>query len=107
MYEDLDLAPDGWKWSHWTVTLRPPDRWSAEVVGSHRHWKLQYRLRESPGGTTELALSGERRATPLGAKNPPKAVLEREITTNWKNFAAALERDYRASARRSPARVRA
>ena len=42
-------------------------------------------------------MRGERRATPLGVKNPPKAVLEKELQTMWRNLGRALERSYRAS----------
>src|SRR4029077_11206052 len=40
VYEDLSDTPDGWMWSHQEVTLRPPNRWHADVTGSHRHWNL-------------------------------------------------------------------
>jgi hypothetical protein len=86
-------------WSHQEVTLRPPNRWHAEATGSHRHWSLDYELRELPDGGTELHLRGERTPTALG-KNPPKAKLERELRGMWSNFGRSLERDYRASQRR-------
>jgi hypothetical protein len=99
VYEDLSDSPNGWMWSHQEVTLRPPNRWHAEVTGSHRYWSLDYQLRELPDGRTELHLRGERRPTALG-KNPPKAKLERDLGRMWSNFGQALERDYRASKRK-------
>jgi hypothetical protein len=98
VYEDLTDTPEGgWMWSHMVVTLRPPHRWHADASGSHRTWSLDYELTTLPDGGTELHLRGERRPTPLGAKNPPKARLERELRGMWSNFGRALERDYRAS----------
>jgi len=101
VYEDLDETPRGWMWSRQTVTLQPPNRWHAEAVGNYRTWKLDYSLGELPDGLTEFTMRGERRATPLGVKNPPKAVLEKELQTMWRNLGRALERDYRAVRRRS------
>ncbi|MCI4327694.1 MAG: hypothetical protein L3K16_08715 [Thermoplasmata archaeon] len=97
VYEDLFDTPKGWMWSHQVVTLRPPNRWHADASGSHRFWSLDYELMALPEGGTELYLRGERRATPLGGKNPPRARLERELRTSWSNYGRALERDYRAS----------
>jgi len=97
VYEDLDATPDGWMWSRQTVTLRPPARWHAVAVGNYRTWTLDYALRELPDGRTEFRMKGTRRPTFLGGKNPPKAVLEKELATMWRNLGRALERDYRAS----------
>jgi hypothetical protein len=99
VYEDLYDTPKGWMWSHQVVTLHPPNRWHAEATGSHRTWSLDYELREVADGGTELLLRGVRRATSLGAPNPPKARMERELRTGWTNYGRALERDYRASRR--------
>jgi len=101
VYEDLNETPHGWMWSRQTVTLRPPNRWHAVAVGNYRTWNLDYSLRERPDGRTEFILRGRRRATPLGVKNPPKAVLEKELRTMWRNLGKALERDYRASSPRA------
>jgi hypothetical protein len=101
VYEDLFDTPNGWMWSHQVVTLRPPNRWHAEATGSHRTWSLDYVLTELPDGGTELWLRGERTPTPLAGRNPPKARLEKELRTSWKNYGRALERDYRASVRRA------
>jgi len=96
VYEDLNETPEGWMWSRQTVTLRPPDRWHAVAIGNHRTWVLDYSLRELPNGRTELTLRGVRRASALGVKNPPKAVLERELRVMWANLGRNLERDFRA-----------
>jgi hypothetical protein len=96
VYEDLSEEPTGWMWSRYVVTLRPPRRWHAEVVGSHRTWNVDYELSEKPGDTTELWFRGERRATALAGKNPPKAQLEAELREMWRRFGRALEKDYRA-----------
>jgi len=98
--EDLGEGPTGWVWSHYDVTLRPPRRWHADAVGSHRTWAIDYELSERPGATTELWFRGVRRATALAGPNPPKARLERELRQMWKNLGRALERDYRASLKR-------
>ena len=95
VYEDLTDSPGGWMWSRQTVTLMPPDRWTAEANGNYRSWKLDYRLRALPGHRTELRLVGLRRATPLGAPNPARATLERELRLSWRRFARAAERAYR------------
>jgi hypothetical protein len=96
VFEDLYDEPTGWMWSHAEVDLRPPNGWHAEIVGSHRHWSIDYRLSSKKGGSTELWFRGKRRATALAGKNPPKARLEHELLHMWKNFGRALERDYRA-----------
>jgi hypothetical protein len=95
VYEDLTPTPRGWMWSRYTVTFRPPNRWHAIAVGNYRTWKIDYSLREMPNGRTEFRLRGKRRATPLGVKNPPKDVLERELHGMWRTLGNALERDYR------------
>ncbi len=100
VYEDLTPTDQGWMWSRQTVTLRPPNRWTAKAIGNYRTWDLFYSLRQLPNGRTEFTLRGRRRATPLGGKNPPKAVLEKELRTVWRNLGAAMERDYRARTRR-------
>ncbi len=97
VYEDLTPTPNGWGWSRYTVTFQPPNRWRAIAVGNYRTWDLDYSLRPLTGGRTEFTLRGKRRATPLGGKNPPKAVLEKELTAMWRNLGRALERDYRSS----------
>lgn len=100
VYEDLYDEPTGWMWSHYVVTVRPPRRWHADVVGSHRAWSIDYQLSERPRGRTELWFHGVRRATALAGKNPPKAQLERELRAMWKRYGRALEADFRASRRK-------
>jgi hypothetical protein len=99
VYEDLNETPHGWMWSRQTVTLQPPDRWQAVAIGNYRRWDLEYVLRAVRDGGTELTLTGLRRATELGGKNPPKTVLERELRAMWANLGRNLERDYRAGQR--------
>jgi hypothetical protein len=94
VYEDLTPTADGWMWSRQTVTFHPPNEWRAIANGNYRTWKLVYSLRELPNGQTEFTMRGKRRSTPLGVKNPPKAVLEKELHTMWRNLGRALERDY-------------
>jgi hypothetical protein len=100
VYEDLTPTPQGWIWSRQTVTLRPPNRWTAVAVGNQRTWNLVYSLRELPDGRTEFTMRGRRRATALGGRNPAKRVLEKELHTMWRNLGRALEKDYRARARK-------
>jgi hypothetical protein len=102
VYEDLNETPTGWMWSRQTVRLQPPDRWQAVAIGNYRTWNLDYALRALPDGRTEFTMRGERRATPLGVRNPPKAVLEKELRQMWGHLGRNLEQDYRASQRRAP-----
>ncbi len=106
VYEDLDATSGGWMWSRWTVTIRPPGRWHGKAVGNYRGWDVDYRLKPLPGDRTQLTLRGRRTPLLLGAKNPPKAELERELGDSWKKFGRALEADYRKSRRARPGRTR-
>ena len=99
VYEDLYDTPSGWMWSHWTVTVHPPNLWHGESVGSHRRWSVDYRLKSLADGRTELTLTGRRTPMGVATKNPPKADLERGLTQTWRHFSKALDRDYRASER--------
>jgi hypothetical protein len=101
VYEDLNPTPHGWMWSRQTVTLRPPNRWHAVAEGNYRTWELDYSLQELPGGRTEFRMRGKRRATPLGIRNPSKRALESELREMWHHLRRALEKDYRASQRKS------
>jgi len=103
-YEDLYDEPTGWRWSRYVVSLRPPRRWHADVVGSHRTWSIDYVLSERPGDATELHFRGVRRSTALAGKNPPKAELENELREMWRKFGRALERDFRASPKKTSRR---
>jgi hypothetical protein len=100
VYEDLTPTPDGWMWSRQTVTFHPPDRWTALADGNYRKWDLVYTVRPLSTGRTEFVMRGKRRATRLGVRNPPKAVLEKELHTMWRNLGSAMERDYRRTGRR-------
>lgn len=100
IYEDLNETPAGWMWSRQTITLRPPNQRGGLAEGNYRTWKLNYSLRELSPDRTEFTMRGERRATPLGQRNPSKAVLERELHLMWRNLGTALERDYRKNVRR-------
>jgi hypothetical protein len=97
VYEDLTERPSGWWWSHQTVTLQPPNGWHAEAVGSHRTWKIDYRLRRLPNGSTELSFRGRRYPTEFGGPNPSQSSMVHELTALWKNYGRALEKDYRTS----------
>lgn len=99
VYEDLNETPHGWMWSRQTVTLHPPDRWTATAEGNYRTWELVYTLRELPGDRTEFTMVGKRRATPLGVRNPSKRQLEKELTEMWRNLSRALEKEYRSQLR--------
>lgn len=100
VYEDLTQGPDGWFWSRQTVTLHPPDRWTATAEGNYRTWELDYRLRARADGRTEFTMRGLRRPFLLGAKNPSQRTLTAELQRMWRNFGEAMESDYRRSARR-------
>ena len=95
VYEDLETMPAGWAWARHVVRLFPPNRWHSDSVGSHRMIALDYRLSRLPKGRTQLVLTARRRPYGLGTKNPAKATWERQVTTGWKRFGKALERDYR------------
>ena len=97
VFEDLYELPNGWRWARDVVTLRPPDSWTMTSVGNFRDVEAEYRLTEVPGDRTRLTLRWRRRGTALGGPNRPKAVVDREGAQSWRNFAVALERDYRKS----------
>lgn len=99
VYEDLDESKSGWMWSHWTVTLRPPNGWDGRAVGSHRNWTLRYRLRAVSPEETELTLRGRRTPAGIGGPNPSRRSFEKGLAANWAHFRAALEADYRRSLR--------
>ncbi len=96
VYEDLgDHEDGGWWWSRFEVDLRPPSAWHAESVGAYRTLALDYALTELGPERTSLDLRWRRWPTRLGPKRVARAAVERETTRAWKNFAAALEADYR------------
>lgn len=96
VFEDLEETGSGWVWGRTVVTLRPPNRWHAEGVGSHRDMTADYVLTELPGGRTRFELRWWRTPTSLG-KRIPRAQREKETTQAWKRFAKAMEKDYRAA----------
>jgi hypothetical protein len=97
--EDLEDTPTGWVWKRTDVRLLPPDHWTAESVGNHRDFSLDYRLRPLANGRTEFRLTGVRRSKPPGGPNPSKARMERELQRLWRNLGSALERDFRSQQR--------
>jgi hypothetical protein len=97
VYEDLTPAPEGWVWSRQTVTLRPPNRWTATARGNYRTWELDYRLRRHGEDATEFTMRGLRRPFLLGTKNPSQRALRTELLRMWRNFGKAMESDYRRS----------
>lgn len=92
--EDLDETDSGWVWAHDVVTLRPPNRWHMESLGSHRNAIGDYVLTKLPNGRTRFELRWWRKPTSLGRKIS-RAERERETRKAWKQFAKAMEKDYR------------
>lgn len=99
VYEDLYDGPAGWSWSRHVVDLHPPNRWHSASTGNHRTWDLEYELGAETPERTSFSLRGARTPTDLGAQNPSKSDMERDLRKVWANFGRALERDYRASRR--------
>jgi hypothetical protein len=106
VYEDLEDSDEGWVWSRQTVTVHPPDLWHAEARGNRRNWSIDYRLRELPGGRTEMVFHGVRHTAGVGTKNPSQRALRDELQEMWTNYGRAMVRDYRASSPRRPPRPR-
>ncbi len=102
VFEDLEEGETGWIWARNVVALRPPNRWHAVGIGSHRDMTADYVLTKLPDGRTEFELRWWRKPTSLG-KKIPRAQREKETTAAWKKFARAMEKDYRDSrAQRTP-----
>ena len=100
VFEDLDEAGGGgWWWTHYTVDLRPPRRWSADAIGSHRSVHADYELTALDPERTRLDLRWRRQPTGIESKRTSRRQVERSTARAWRNFAAALERDYRAGHR--------
>ncbi|MCI4352673.1 MAG: SRPBCC family protein [Thermoplasmata archaeon] len=107
--EDLTETKKGWEWYRSVVTLHPPNRWHAELRGNVPDWSLDYRLTPLEPDRTLLTIRWHIRQRPRvrGQPNPSKAATERMMRRLWKNFARALERDYRQTLRgRAPSRAR-
>jgi hypothetical protein len=101
VFEDLmDDEAGGWRWNRHEVTLRPPNRWTSVSAGSHRTLHLDYRLSRLGPERTRLDLTWSRRTTGLGPARVARGPYENATIQGWKHFAAALEKDYRASRRR-------
>ncbi len=94
VFEDLEEGPSGWVWARDVVTLRRPNRWHMESVGSHRDVTAEYVLTRLGDRKTQLELRWWRRPHPPG-KKVPRAQREKETGLAWKRFAAAMEKDYR------------
>ncbi len=97
VYEDLTDTSHGWSWSRQTVTLHPPDRWTAVARGNYRNWQLAYELRSLGTDRTELRMRGVRRPVLLGRRNPSQRLLRAELLRMWRHFGRAMEADYRRS----------
>lgn len=97
VFEDLVDSDQGWNWARHVVTLRPPDRWHSDSVGSHREASIDYVLTSLPGDRTRLDLRWKRRPTTLGTTPVSKRAIEQSTTRAWRNFARSLESDYRKS----------
>ena len=97
VYEDLYPSPNGWMWSRQTVTLHPPNRWTAVADGNYRRWDLVYTLRSLAKVRTEFTFHGVRQPQHMSRKNPSHRTMEGELHTMWKNFGIAMEREYRSS----------
>ena len=94
--EDLTETRNGWEWYQSTVTLRPPDRWHAELRGNVPDWSLDYHLTPLGSNRTRLTIRWRirRGAIGRGQRIPPKATTERMMRHLWRNFARSLEREY-------------
>lgn len=99
VYEDLGETPAGWWWRRHVVTLQPPNRWYSESVGNYRDFRLEYELRELPGGRTEFRFRGRRVPSVLASPNPSPRAYGREMAATWRHFGRQLEREYRRSLR--------
>ncbi|MGA8303396.1 MAG: hypothetical protein WA691_04980 [Thermoplasmata archaeon] len=97
IFEDLVDSDRGWNWARHVVTLHPPNRWHSDSVGSHRTLSIDYLLTPLPGDRTRLDLRWKRKRTPLATTKVSKRVIEKSTTQAWRNFAHALEKDYRSS----------
>jgi hypothetical protein len=97
VFEDLVDSDRGWNWARHVVTLRPPNRWHSESVGSHREATIDYLLTALPGDRTRLDLRWRRRPTALATTRVSRRSIERSTTQSWRNFARSLKKDYRKS----------
>jgi hypothetical protein len=96
VFEDLADEKSGWVWSRHVVSLRPPNAWHSESVGSHREASLDYVLTALSPERTRLDLRWRRRPTARATRRSRSAI-ERASTESWRHLARELERDYRRS----------
>ena len=101
VYETLYDYPEGWFWSRQTVTLHPPNRWTATADGNYRTWDLVYTLKPVGKERTEFTLRGVRKPAGLGKKNPSQRAMNAELNEMWTNFGKAMRADYLRSLSRS------
>jgi hypothetical protein len=94
VYETLYDYPEGWFWSRQTVTLHPPNRWTATADGNYRTWDLVYTLKPLGKELTEFTLRGVRTPVGLGKKNPSQRAMKAELHEMWRNFGKAMRADY-------------
>jgi hypothetical protein len=97
IFEDLEEMRDGWVLNRTEVKLRPPNRWDADSHGNRRDAQLHYQLKPLPGKRTQLLLQWTVWPKTPAAARLTAAKRERSAASGWKNFAAALEKDYRNS----------
>ncbi|HYK94118.1 MAG TPA: hypothetical protein VEY07_08790 [Thermoplasmata archaeon] len=95
VYEDVEWEGNGWFWARTDVRLRPPGRWQMESVGNRRLSRAEYALRTTRDGRTVLELRLRRKPSLVPAKKLSKRAREASVSRAWKNFARALESDYR------------
>jgi hypothetical protein len=100
VFEDLEGTSAGWRWTRHVVTLRPPNRWHSESVGNYREATLDYALTSLGPQRTRFELTWKRRVTPLAGRTPSKKSIEKGTLAAWRNFAKAIESDYRKARRR-------
>jgi hypothetical protein len=105
VFEDLEETKDGWIWSRDTVTLRPPNRWHMDGLGSRADVTADYVLTRLSDDRTQFELRWRRRPRMRVSKPPTKAQREASTLHAWNRFARAMERDYR-DGRRAERRAR-
>jgi hypothetical protein len=104
VFEDLEETETGWSWCRYVVTLQPPDAWHMDSVGTHRHAVGDYKLLPTADGRTRFELRYRREPGLLEFRRVPKKERDPEDRNTWRSFQRALEKDYRASRRRTDAR---
>jgi hypothetical protein len=101
VYETLYDYPAGWFWSRQTVTLHPPDRWTATAHGNYRTWDLVYTVKPLDPTTTAFTLRGIRTPVGLSKKNPSQRSVKAELNAMWRNFGRAMRSDYLRARKRN------